>query len=168
MGQGASPDWITPPALLRAAADLWAGGCFDLDPCASDNFLHDPAVVREQWRKRDGKTFAQWHGKVWLNPPYGSDELINWLRKARNAINAEAGPERVVALLPVRSDTTWWHAEVMRATGICLLRGRVRFLEGRTGQPAGSPAFASAIVIFDRDHGAGPHAMPWLMPTLEW
>lgn len=62
----------------------------------------------------------EWHeyGNCWMNPPWGK-ELKKWVRKAyeesRKGIT-------VVCLLPVRSNTNWWH-------DYCL-KGEIRFLKG--------------------------------------
>lgn len=51
--------------------------------------------------------------------------------------------EIVVALIPSRTDTRWWHDYVMLADEIRFIRGRLHF----DGHSQGAP-FPSAIVIW--------------------
>ena len=70
--------------------------------------------------------------------------------------------ERVICLLPARTDTAWWHRYVLPfAAEIHYLRGRIRF-EG-----AGSSApFPSAVVIFEKRPASRNRSVP-LMETLD-
>jgi len=78
-------------------------------------------------------------GRVFMNPPYGKT-LGAWMRKAWEA--AQNGAELVVCLVPVRSDTGWWHEFAARGE-VTLLPGRLRFGEGVNPAP-----FPSAVVVF--------------------
>lgn len=77
-----------------------------------------------------------------MNPPYGRQIGI-WVKKARDA--ATQGKATVVCLLPARTDTAWWHDYVMKANEIRLIRGRLKFGDGK-----GSAPFPSAIVVFKK------------------
>lgn len=75
-----------------------------------------------------------------MNPPY--TECLAWMRKAFESSQRGA---LVVCLIPVRTDTQWWHEYAML--------GEVRFIRGRLkfgDAPANAP-FPSAVVVF----GAG-------------
>jgi hypothetical protein len=89
-----------------------------------------------------------------MNPPYGR-AIGTWVRKARE--EALKGV-KVVSLLPARTDTAWWHDDVMRAQEIRLLRGRLTFV----GAPSPAP-FPSAVVIFDgnRNPALTPRVVSW-------
>lgn len=61
----------------------------------------------------------------------------------RSVLHGEA--QRVVCLLPARTDTRWWQQVVQpQAALVRFLPGRVRFGEARAGAP-----FPSAVVVFD-------------------
>lgn len=80
-------------------------------------------------------------GPVWMNSPYGK-ALPFWLERAhREALNGNT----VVALIPARTDTAWWHDYVM-GREIRFLRGRLTFR--RPNSSSGRCPFPSAIVIF--------------------
>lgn len=77
-----------------------------------------------------------------MNPPYGRQIGI-WVKKAKET--ARQGKATVVCLLPARTDTAWWHDYVMKANEIRLIRGRLKFGDGK-----GSAPFPSAIVVFKK------------------
>ena len=83
-----------------------------------------------------------WTGICWMNPPYGR-QIGRWVHKAR--LSAQAGAT-VVCLLPSRTDTRWWHNDVMKAAEIRFIQGRLYF--ERDGKQLGRSPFPSAIVIF--------------------
>lgn len=74
-----------------------------------------------------------------MNPPYGR-VIGDWIRKAYEESQKGA---TVVALIPSRTDTTYWHEYVMKAAEIRFVRGRLKFGDGRNSAP-----FPSAVVVF--------------------
>ena len=50
----------------------------------------------------------------------------------------------IVALLPARTDTNWWHWNVTQAREIRFLKGRLKFVGAENSAP-----FPSVVVIFD-------------------
>lgn len=108
--KGATDIWLTPLNIIRALGD------FDLDPCAYPG--HDTAWTK-WYEKGDEK---EWHGRVWLNPPYS--EVARWLDML-----AEHG--RGVALVFARTDTKWAQRHLRKATGVTFLKGRIKFLNDK-------------------------------------
>lgn len=130
------PDWPTPWGLYR---QLDAEFHFDLDVCASPENAKAPNALMGILTE-DGLA-SSWCGRrCFMNPPYGL-VLRRWLEKAVHEALAGA---TVVALLPARTDTVWWHDWVLPfASEIRFLRGRLTF-EGST-----NPApFPSVVVVF--------------------
>lgn len=127
-----SDDWATPQPLFDSLNAEF--GPFDVDVCAD---AENRKCVRYWDRDADGLA-QDWRGlNCWMNPPYGR-EIAGWVRKA-----ATGGARRVVALLPARTDTAYWHDYVIPyASEIRFLRGRVRF-SGKGPAP-----FPSAVVVF--------------------
>jgi len=79
-------------------------------------------------------------GWVFVNPPYGAG-IGEWSARAAATATAKTG---VVALLPARTDTTWWHRDVLdRSAEIRFIKGRLHFSD--SGLPA---PFASVLVIW--------------------
>ncbi len=161
-------DWSTPPALFSSIAGRW--GPFTLDAAATPvnarckrwlgpgglgDALTDPWVV-------DGLP----EGRVWVNPPYGRG-VGQWVRRAR--LQAAEHGLTVACLTFARTDTRWWHEEIMpHAVVVELIKGRVVFTDpqGRpntqsakkTGKPRIMPAPApSCIAIFSGERNViGP------------
>jgi phage N-6-adenine-methyltransferase len=126
-------DWGTPQFLFDR---LNLEFNFDLDVCAVPA---NAKCKRYFTPEIDGLKQEWWARTAWLNPPYGRG-IDQWVKKAWQ--EAENGHCKCVALLPVRSDTKWWHHFVMKSNEIRLLTRRLTF-EG-----AGNKApFPAAIVV---------------------
>lgn len=75
----------------------------------------------------------------WCNPPYDF-VLRQWLRKAHESAGQGA---IVVRLVPVRTDTQWWHEYVLPHAEIRYLRGRLKF-----NVSGNSVTFPPTIAVF--------------------
>jgi site-specific DNA-methyltransferase (adenine-specific) len=140
-GPAAATDWATPPDVF---AEFDAEFGFTLDVCASPWNAKLPRFFTED---QDGLT-QDWSGeRCFLNPPYGRG-IEPWLRKAFTETRWRC--PLVVALIPVRTDTRWWHVWVAGAADdVRYRKGRIRFI-GRTGEAWSAP-FASALAIYQGD-----------------
>lgn len=143
MFTSATAEWGTPVEFFAQLHDEFR---FTLDVCATPNNAKVPAFYSEA---QDGLS-RPWHGVCWMNPPYGR-HIGTWIEKAYRSSREGA---TVVCLIPVRSDTAYWHEFVMRADEIRLVRGRLNF-DGDKGSPGSHNApFPCAVVVF-RPHPAG-------------
>jgi phage N-6-adenine-methyltransferase len=124
---GSSVEWYTPPEIFDAL-----GVRFGLDPCAPPGGL-PWAPVERYYSARDDGLAQEWHGRVWLNPPYGRG-IERWMRRLAAHANG-------IALVHSRTGTAWWREALASATAVCFIAGRVRFIDGRTGNrpPGASP-----------------------------
>lgn len=154
----ASAEWRTPQDLFDRCNARW--GPFNLDAAATEaNALcpfhcvatcnHDHSDDTPHYRYGcDGNGLeGVWRGRVWMNPPYGR-EIGNWVKRAYDCVDLGFA-ERVVCLLPARTDTRWWQDYVTRASEVHFLKGRVKFLDAQGKQQQSAP-FPSAIVVFER------------------
>src|SRR5262245_51905518 len=67
-------EWLTPPSLLE---ELGGVDSFDLDPCTP---IEQPwPTAKARYTIRDNGLIQPWHGRVWLNPPYSTEALMQWL-----------------------------------------------------------------------------------------
>lgn len=130
-----SVEWETPQDVFDEW-DLLFG--FELDVCATKQ---NKKCVEYFDRKVDGLTHP-WNKKVcWMNPPYGRGLTGKWVKKAYEETKAGA---IVVALLPARTDTKWFHQYCL--SDICevtFLPGRLKFVGAKHSAP-----FPSMIAIF--------------------
>jgi hypothetical protein len=110
-----SKEWYTPEYIFDALALS-----FDLDPCSpgADIVCWIPAF-RHYTIKENG-LLSPWFGRVFMNPPYGSD-TPKWFRKL--ALHGNG-----IGLVFCRSDTAWFHEYIPMADAICFIKGRVQFV----------------------------------------
>lgn len=145
-----SDEWATPPDLFEALAREFL---FTVDAAASPTNAKCPRY----WTAADDGLAHPWAGEtVWVNPPYSNP--APWVEHA--AKEAQAGA-RVVMLLPAATGSVYWQSWVWPcAHEIRFLPGRIRFLW--QGEPAGTPRFESAIVIYRAgDPPVVPHVRLW-------
>lgn len=139
-----SENWETPQAFFDLLDREFH---FTLDVCASPK----NAKCSQFFTKADDALIHHWVGVCWMNPPYGR-VIGDWIQKAHQEALQGA---TVVCLIPARTDTRWWHEDVMRASEIRFVKGRLKFLnrtlpsfrEHQTFKVSPAP-FPSAVVIF--------------------
>lgn len=135
--------WTTPPELLERLYEV-VGGDFGLDPCSPTR--RGPVRARLRYTAADDGLALPWRGTVFVNPPYGRT-LGRWVAKARREVG-EGRASLVLALVPARTDTRWWHADIADRADVWLLRGRLAFGDGSQAAP-----FPSAIAVWGADGG---------------
>ena len=128
-----TPEWETPQDLFD---ELNAEFGFTVDVCANKEnakcskfFTIEDDGLAQNW--------SNWGGYKWMNPPYGR-EIGRWVKKA-----SDSG--KVVALLPARTDTKYFHNYIYNKFNV-----EIRFIKGRlkfSGSKNSAP-FPSMIVIF--------------------
>jgi len=128
-------EWYTPPEV-RDAVLVALGGIVDLDPCADPGHTFPAAT---HYTERENGLAHPWIGRVYMNPPYGRG-ISAWTTKLRDELRGGWASE-AIALLPARTDTTWWHE--LAPPVVCFLRGRLRF----SGYEQSAP-FPSAAAYF--------------------
>jgi len=130
--------WGTPPEILDLVRAVAMTGEIGMDPATSPD--NPCRAVQFYTPETDGlfQTWGYW-GLVYVNPPYGRG-IGNWTSKMR--VEGHSGTE-LIALLPARTDTAWWQADVATANAICFWRGRIKFV----GAAAGAP-FPSALAYW--------------------
>jgi len=129
--------WYTPPEIVKAVGE------FDLDPCTSKEYPYRYGK-KIYTKKKDGLRW-KWKGRVWCNPPYGS-ETKKWLKKCAKHNNC-------MVLIYARTDTVIFHRYVFnKADAIFFFKGRIYFytVEGeRHKYPSGSP---SVLVAYGKNN----------------
>lgn len=138
-----SVEWGTPQELFD---QLDAEFHFTLDVAASD----DNAKCDRYFTEETDGLKQDWAGeRCFMNPPYGT-VIKKWAAKAyRETNNPFARAEVVVGLLPVRSDTAWFHDYIYNKprVEVRLLRGRLKYTNGENGSTS-SATFPSMVVIW--------------------
>lgn len=132
-----SSEWTTPELIINRTVELF--GEIDLDPCSNEDFPNIPA--RMFFDKNTDGLNQSWHGKVYMNPPYGS-VLKKWIEKVCYEYETGNTTENIV-LVPSRTDTIWFRrmSEYLR----CFIWGRLKFGGNETSAP-----FPSMIVYLGK------------------
>lgn len=135
MYSSATDQWATPPDFFAAVNAFWR---FTLDVAADAS----NAKCERYFTEEDDGLAQNWAGeRCWLNPPYGRSIGL-WMQKAYE--EGQKPGTVVVALIPARTDTRWWHSWVKdRAAHITFLPGRLHF-----GGSKNSAPFPSALVVY--------------------
>lgn len=132
-------EWYTPPEHIEAARALMGG--IDLDPASSEIANCTVQAARIFTIEDDGLA-QEWHGRVWLNPPYAQPWIARFADKM--AAEYEAGRvDEAVVLTHNYTDTGWFHALARSAAAVCFTRGRIAFVspEGKKAAPTQGQAF---------------------------
>lgn len=135
-------DFYTHPDIT-AAARLAMGG-IDLDP-ASCVAANTGVQARYFYGAKENGLMKEWHGNVWLNPPFG--EWADWAPKAIHEI-AVGHTKQLCALASSRSTTALSiQPIVQKADAVWLARGRYGFW----GPNAGAPDEGHFVFYFGPD-----------------
>lgn len=135
MFSSTTDEWATPKDFFDTLNEEFD---FTLDPCAStDNAKCDKFYTKEQ----DGLK-QDWSGeRVFCNPPYGK-VIGDWVKKCSE--EAKKPNTTVVALIPARTDTRYFHEFIYRkAREVRFVKGRLKF-----GGCKNSAPFPSMVVVF--------------------
>lgn len=127
-------DWETPQEFF----DEWNKQFhFTIDACANDS----NHKCKRYFSKEQNGLEHDWQGEtVWCNPPYGRN-IASWVRKCW--LEAQKKDTKVIALLPARTDTKWFHDYVYGKAVIYFVKGRLKF-----GKQKNSAPFPSMVCIW--------------------
>jgi hypothetical protein len=139
-GRGATDVWLTPLDLVRSL------GTFDLDPCGQEG--HDTA--HEIYCPPLDGLSLDWHGRVFLNPPYS--QVGVWLDKLHTHGLG-------IALVFARTDTRWAQKFMPLADSVFFPSKRIRFLSG-DGKPGKWTAGAPSMLLAFGERPMWRHIMP--------
>lgn len=135
-----SSDWTTPEIIINKTVQLL--GEIDLDPCSNPDFPNIPAK-NHFTKKEDGLT-QNWIGKIYMNPPYGS-EIKKWIYHLAEQFE-EGNVLEAIALVPSRTDTEWFRR--LKKHLRCFIWGRLKF-----GGKENSAPFPSMVVYLGENEG---------------
>lgn len=126
------------PAWLIQRVRVFFGGQIDLDPYSCDEAQATVQAVRYGTKERP-IPWQEWHGKIWVNPPY-SRKLI--LEAAENVVRAAerfcaSGLSEIILLTNIECSTQWSRTVLQNADALLLPHHRIQFrLPGGRARPA--------------------------------
>lgn len=120
--KGETDTWLTPPWLLERL------GNFDLDPCPPNGT--EGLVIN-------------WHGRVWLNPPYSKNaEFVKKMAHHGNGI----------ALVFARTETKWFQEWVFPyAYSILFFNKRLKFYREDGTEAKGNAGAPSVLIAYSKE-----------------
>jgi len=132
-------EWYTPEVCLDAVRAVL--GTIDLDPASSDIAQKRVKATAHFTREDDGLA-QNWHGNVFLNPPYAPPFISQFADK----ICSEYESGRMTAGIMLThnyTDNKWFRKLAETSAAICFTTGRVRFTDDRgfTASPTQGQAF---------------------------
>jgi phage N-6-adenine-methyltransferase len=127
-------EWYTPKKIIEGVVRLF--GQIDLDPCSNDK--ENPTVpALNHFTKEDDGLSHEWIGKVYMNPPYGSD-IPDWVEKVYWEYTKGTTTE-AVCLVPARTDTAWFNS--LECFPRLFIKGRLQFSGYHNSAPFPSALF---------------------------
>lgn len=147
--------WCTPEWILKICREALGVEQFDLDPCSNPTSVVN-AKTEFRLPERNG-LLESWdeYDTIFVNPPYGvahvhkttlleyegvwsecpekdeyyTSSIDQWIDKCA------ATSSRIIALIPVTPETRAWRESIWdRATAICFLNKRAKFIDPKTGE----------------------------------
>ena len=118
-------EWCTPAEYIEAARKVL--GEIDLDPASSD-LGQETVKAKAYFTKQTNGLDKEWRGKIWLNPPYASPLIWQFIEKLTGALKTGHVSEAIL-LTHNATDTAWFHLAEEIARRICWTRGRIKFIK---------------------------------------
>jgi len=129
----------TPEQYIESARKVMGG--IDLDPASNDMAQHTVMAAEYYTVEDDGLT-KDWHGKVWMNPPYTARIINQFITKLVDGYNDGSITDAIV-LTNNNTDTAWFHEAVNSCSAVCFTAGRINFVkrDGSTSSPTNGQSF---------------------------
>lgn len=131
-GQGENT-WFTPQSIIQAL------GPFDMDVCTVSWRPFNTARLHIEHDKGHCSLRADWHGFVWMNPPYGK-EIEPFIKKFKEHRSG-------IALVFARMGASWMQDWIRNGGGVYLLRKRIRFINKDNMKSSGNAGTDSCLLF---------------------
>jgi phage N-6-adenine-methyltransferase len=141
-------EWYTPQAYIQKVRVVLGG--IDLDPASNETAQR--TVKAKQFFTKESNGLAQdWHGRVFLNPPYGQPLIARFVDKMIGEVKA-GRVSKAIMLTNNCTDTAWFQKLMLYAGSICFTSGRIHF-EGPEGELS-MPVQGQSFFYFGENPGA--------------
>jgi ParB family chromosome partitioning protein len=136
-------EWYTPEHYIASVRAVL--GCIDLDP-ASCETANAVVQAAEFFTEADDGLKRAWHGRVFMNPPYGVDKgesrAANFCNKAITEYRAGRVTEAIILVNSVHSQK--WQRPLYDFP-VCFVDHRIEFCD-QHGEVNPNPTFANIFV----------------------
>lgn len=131
-------NWNAAPEWIKRARRVMGG--IDCDPATNDAAQRQINAAIWHTIKTDGLAH-EWRGRVWLNPPYATEKMMQFAAKLIEEIAAGRVTQAIV-LSNNRTDTPCFQRLARDCAAMCFPRGRIKFQRGtESASPQGSAFF---------------------------
>lgn len=115
--------WYTPSEYIEAARNVL--GVIELDPASSPE-ANEVVKAKVYYTINDDGLQYDWHGKVWMNPPYGRDVIDRFMTKL--AYHIENGDVTEAIVLVNNATETEWFNEIVRFAKVVVFpKSRIKY-----------------------------------------
>lgn len=139
-------EWYTPPDIIEKAKRVM--GEIELDPASTEK-ANETVNAKEYFDEEDDGLEKEWHGKVWMNPPYSQPLIDKFSEKVTEEYQARRIDEACV-LVNNATETNWFQRMLKVATGVCFVKGRIRFID-QEGNRGDTPLQGQVIIYFGKN-----------------
>ncbi|MEF2557592.1 DNA N-6-adenine-methyltransferase [Aurantimonas sp. C2-5-R2] len=136
-------EWYTPARYIEMAREVM--GQIDVDP-ASNPIAQATVKAGTFYTAETNGLDKEWHGKVWMNPPYSRGLMPKFAAKIVEEFESGRCTEAII-LTNNSADTAWFAALVGSASGFCFTRGRIPF-ESPTRKNGGGLPMGQVFTYF--------------------
>jgi phage N-6-adenine-methyltransferase len=162
-------EWYTPSEFVEMARSVL--GDFDLDP-ASNPLAQQTVRAATFYTQHDDGLAKEWHGRVWMNPPYSPASLIAaFVDKTMTELDT-GNVSAAIVLVNNATDSRWFQTLASRADAICFPAGRIKFMspDGVVGSPMQGQTFfyyGEAVTKFAEVFGPIGFVVPGAIAGIE-
>lgn len=155
-------EWYTPKVYLDAVREVL--GTIDVDP-ASSILAQQTVQALQYFSIVDCGLAVPWLGKVFLNPPYSTPDIWNFIKKLLLEWQSARVTEAIV-LTNNSSDTGWFHDLLAASSVACLTKGRVSFYNTDAKAP-GQPRQGQCFFYFGANSKGFAHVFSQFGITIQ-
>ncbi len=134
-------EWYTPENYITQAREVM--GSIDVDP-ASNDVANKIVQATTYYTVESNGLQHEWHGNVWLNPPYASDLIGKFVDKL---IAELPNIHNAIVLVNNATETKWFKTLISKASAICFPYGRVKFISPN-GLEKSAPLQGQALLYY--------------------
>ena len=138
-------EWYTPKEYADAVHEVM--GFIDTDPCSCE--VANEVVRAETYytAEQDGLQ-QEWHGCVYVNPPYGDGTVEEFAVKLMLELDA-GRTTQAIFLVNNCTETRWFQTLICHAAAVCFPCGRISFWSPE--RPSKTPLQGQAILYFGKN-----------------
>lgn len=135
-------EWYTPQKYVEAVHEVM--GFIDTDPCSCEAANQVVRAETFYTEEQDGLQH-EWHGCVYVNPPYGDGTVEEFAVKLLLELDAGRATQAIF-LVNNCTETKWFQSLVSHAAAVCFPCGRISFWS--PDRASKTPLQGQAILYF--------------------